>query len=285
VGAEAILFEPREAIRTPGRGFLEGLGGGRTAVQYPRAGAMIDYYLATAPQGEITMEIMEGAGKVVRRFSSAAPAGATERRAAAPAEGGGGDDEEGGGFQQRVPPVRLDKTPGMHRFTWDLRYPGPWQSKERPEGPNGPMAVPGRYSVRLTSGKWTSTVPLMLAEDPRVTRAGVTTADLREQFEHNLKTRDLVSDVNKAVARVRAAQRGGAVSGDKLPKVNEVASRLITPPIRYSKPELQTHITYLYGMTNLTDQKIGRDAIERYAVLRRDLDVYLAELNRILGKE
>jgi hypothetical protein len=58
---------------------------------------------------------------------------------------------------------------------------------------------------------------------------------------------------------------------------------LITPSIRYSQPELQTHITYLYGMTNATDQKIGRDAIDRYEVLRKELDQRIAELNKILG--
>ena len=276
--AEAILFQPREAIRTPGRGSLEGLGPSRTSLQYPRAGAMIDYYLASAPQGEVALDILDAAGKVVRTFSSSAPA---ERGAAA----ADADDEEGGGgFRQRVAPVRLDKTPGMHRFTWDLRYPGPWQSAARPEGPNGPMAVPGKYSVRMTSGVWTATVPLVLVEDPRVTKAGVSTADLREQFEHNMKVRDLVSEVNKAVARVRTAQRSGGASSSSA-KLTEIASHLITPAIRYSKPELQTHITYLYGMTNLTDQKIGRDAIERYKVLRRDLDRYLTELNQVLGAQ
>ena len=174
--------------------------------------------------------------------------------------------------------MRLDKTAGMHRFTWDLRYPGPWQSQTRPEGPNGPVAVPGKYSVRLSVGTLTPSVPLELVEDSRVTKAGVSTADLREQFEHNMKVRELVSDVNKAVARVRTAQRSGGAGGEKM---SEIGSHLITPTIRYSKPELQTHITYLYGMTNLTDQKIGRDAIERYKVLRRDLDRYLAELDRI----
>ena len=53
--------------------------------------------------------------------------------------------------------------------------------------------------------------------------------------------------------------------------------------IRYSKPELQTQITYLYSLTNATDQKIGRDAIERYEVLRKALDERIAQLNRILG--
>jgi hypothetical protein len=62
------------------------------------------------------------------------------------------------------------------------------------------------------------------------------------------------------VARVRTAKR------------TDVAAHLITPSIRYSKPELQTHITYLYSLTTATDQRIGRDAIDRYTVLRKELD-------------
>jgi hypothetical protein len=64
----------------------------------------------------------------------------------------------------------------------------------------------------------------------------------------------------------------------------DVASHIITPAIRYSKPELQTHITYLYSLTNGADQKIGRDAIERYEILRKDLDTRLAELNKVLER-
>jgi hypothetical protein len=43
-----------------------------------------------------------------------------------------------------------------------------------------------------------------------------------------------------------------------------------------------THITYLYGMTNATDQKVGRDAVERYTYLRKELDRRIAELDSIL---
>jgi hypothetical protein len=232
------------------------------------------------------MEVLDGAGKLVRKFTSAAAA--VEER---PQESdfAGGDDEEGGGGGRggRGGPTRLDKAAGMHRFTWDLRYPGPWQSATRPEGPNGPTAVPGKYAVRLTVGSWTSTEPLTIVEDPRVTKAGVTTADLREQFEHNLRVRQLVSDTNQAVAKLRAAQARlrGATAGSpeaaELANLNDLAGRLLTPPIRYSQPGLQTHVTYLFGMTNSTDQKIGRDAIERYVTVRKSLDEIAAELNKI----
>ena len=61
-----------------------------------------------------------------------------------------------------------------------------------------------------------------------------------------------------------------------------MALHVITPSIRYSKPELQTHITYLYSVTNATDQKIGRDVIERYEVLRKELTQRTAELDALL---
>ena len=126
--------------------------------------------------------------------------------------------------------------------------------------------MPGKYAVRLTVGSWTSTQPLTLIEDPRITADGVTTADLREQFEHNMRVRDLVSEVNQLVARVRAAEqslKGKPDSAAQLDSIESLASHLITPAIRYSKPELQTHITYLYQMTNCADEKIGRRCAER----------------------
>ncbi|HTS76179.1 MAG TPA: hypothetical protein VMG40_08250 [Bryobacteraceae bacterium] len=271
--SDAFLFTPREAVRSPGRGGGGGLN--PSAVRYPQPGAVIDYYLAKAPSEDIKLEILDASGKTVRTFSSAAAA--EERNFEAPT----GDDEEGGGFRGRGGPVRLDKSPGMHRFTWDLRYPGPWMSASRPQGPNGPAAVPGNYSAKLTVGSWTSMQPFTLIEDPRISKSGVTEADLREQFDHNLRVRELVSDVNKTVARLRTAERNA--TGEKKAQLAELAAHLITPSIRYSQPELQTHITYLYSLTTATDQKIGRDAVERYEVLRKELDQRMAELDKILG--
>jgi len=137
--------------------------------------------------------------------------------------------------------------------------------------------------VRLTAGSWTSTHPLTVIEDPRVTASGVEDADLREQYEHNLKVRQLVSDVNQAVAKLRAAQAAAKADPGKLDRLSTLAAKMITPSIRYSKPELQTHIAYLYGLTNGPDQKIGQDAVERLEVLRKELDQRIAELSSILG--
>jgi hypothetical protein len=112
-------------------------------------------------------------------------------------------------------------------------------------------------------------------------------ADLREQFDHNLKVLALVSEVNQDAARIKEAQSKLTAAGDaaNLDQINQLAADLITPSIRYSKPALQTHITYLYSMTNSTDQKIGRYAVERYVTLEKELDRRTAELRSILGPQ
>ncbi len=63
--------------------------------------------------------------------------------------------------------------------------------------------------------------------------------------------------------------------------VDAIAAKLLTEPVRYGKPGLQAHITYLAGMTTGVDQKVGRDALERYEVLKKELDAVRAELDKI----
>jgi photosystem II stability/assembly factor-like uncharacterized protein len=262
--AENHLYVPGTAIRSGGRGGFGGFGAA-AGPEYPAEGAVIGYYLKSEPAGDIKLDILDGSGKLVHSFSSAA------------AEGGGRGGR-GGRFGRG--PARLDKSAGMHRFTWDLRYPGPWESATQPEGGNGPAAVPGSYQVRLTVGDWTETQPLTVKEDPRITADGVTTAVLQEQFDHNMMVRALVSRVNQLAAKVRAAERSG---GADAARVKAIADQLLTPPIRYSQPELQEQITYLYGMTNSADQKIGHDAVVRYGVLKAQLDKLEAEAQPVLG--
>ncbi len=123
--------------------------------------------------------------------------------------------------------------------------------------------------------------------DQRIAADGVTVADLQEQYEHNMRMRALVNDMNRLVARVREAQRNSNAAGgngESNARLNALAAKLLTEPVRYGKPGLQTHITYLAGLTANVDQKIGRDAIERYAVLKREFDAVKAEAEPLLGR-
>src|SRR6185369_15762523 len=115
--------------------------------------------------------------------------------------------------------------------------------------------------------------------DPRVAADGVTLADLQEQFDHNMRMRDLLNSVNQLATKVREAI--GKSPNDQ--RLIALAGKLLTDPVRYGKPGLQAHITYLAGMTSNVDQKIGRDAIERYEVLKKELDAVRQEADQVLG--
>jgi photosystem II stability/assembly factor-like uncharacterized protein len=278
--AEAHLFRPREAYRmryASGFGGVESARSGPDQPQYPPAGAMIDYFLADTT-GVVTLEVVDAAGAVVRGFSSEA-AGERLREPEQP------------GMRaptlERVGTPRLPRQQGLNRFVWDLSLPGAWDANPQRSGRGGPMALPGRYTLRLVAGGRTHEQPLEVRMDPRVAADGVTEAELREQLAHNLRVRDLVSDANRLVARVRQERErlaaAGAASAGQLRRVQALEARLVAEPVRYGRPGLQTHIGYLYGLSVQADQELGRDAVERYAVLRRELDERGAELEAILA--
>jgi photosystem II stability/assembly factor-like uncharacterized protein len=274
------LYKPATAIRIPASGDS---GRGPEGAGYPLAGAQIDYFLAADAGAPLTLSIMDASGKVIRSFTSEAPA-RPARPAGAEGDAGGGEDE---GRFRAVYPALLDRKAGMHRFIWDLRCFGPWMSAAVPRGGNGPVVTPGLYTLQLSSGTWNAKQPLEIMEDPRVTADGVTTADLVAQFEHNMKVLALVSETNQTVARIVAAQ--AKMKADKMDESDSgrqlkvIADRILASKIRYSQPALQTHVQYLYSEDLRTDQRVGHDAIERYGWLRQQLDAVVADLNKLLG--
>lgn len=168
---------------------------------------------------------------------------------------------------------------------------GPWTPATRTNAAGGgPMAVPGKYTAEISRGPGHAVeVPFTLLPDPRIVNDGVTVAVMKEQYDISMKARDLVSEATMLATRIREAKRrlagASGAAADTLQKVNAVEARLVTPPIRYSKPELLTHITYLYSATNDADQKLGRDVTERYDFLKKELDTLKAETDRILGPQ
>jgi hypothetical protein len=289
VTASATLFKPRDAYRfryTAGFGGVESNRSNPADPQYPPPGAMMDYWLPNGTTGAVTLEVVDAGGAVIRRFSSE---GAGEREQM-PEQPGMRAPE-----MVTVGTPRLPNAAGLNRFTWDLTLAPPVDPmRERGGGGgggrgSGPAIVPGSYTLRLAAGGKTMTQPLTVLIDPREAKDGVTIADLREQFQHNVKVRDMVSEVNQLVANVESArQRLRNASGpaaDTLRRLDALRAKLVTPPVRYSKPELQAHIQYLYSLTTQADQKIGRDAIDRFKVLRTELDQRQTEARELLGRK
>ena len=279
----AHLFKPRDAYRfrySAGFGGVESSRTNPADPQYAPPGAMLDYWLSSASD-PVTLEIVDAGGTVIRRFSSEGPG----ERQQLPEQPGMRAPE-----MVTVGTPRLPKAAGLNRFAWDLTLAPP-VDPARPGGgggrSTGPTVLPGTYTVRLVAAGKTLTQPLTIHIDPRNQKDGVTLADLREQFNHNIRARDMVTEVNTLVANLDAARQrlrnGTGTAADTLKRLEDLRAKLVTPGVRYSKPELQAHIQYLYSLTTQADQKIGRDAVDRLKVLRSELDQRQAEARALLG--
>jgi len=148
-----VLYSPAPAVRLyyPDEVNRRGPVG-----ENPPAGAIIDYVLKSAPQGEVTVEISDDQGRVLRHMSSTRTA----------------KSEQPPEWPDRI--VTGDLIParaGMNRLVWDLRMDDPAQipgAFYEDQAPRGVIVPPGRYSVKLTSAGESRTAPLTVLADPRV---------------------------------------------------------------------------------------------------------------------
>ena len=215
----AHLFQPAVAMRTDwGGGFfamLAMLTGGAGVGTNPPSGAVVQYHLATAHQ-VVSLDILDGAGKIVAHFTSDAdPATLADSIASVGKPPAMPDFEEL--FMRAPRPPRVPNKAGINRFTWDMRYPGAarfdglifWAGST-----TGPIAPPGRYTVRLSAPGVTESVPLIIVRDPR---ADVSDADLKAQFDLLMAIREKVSEANYAVRTVRNMR---AQLSERVPKLS-----------------------------------------------------------------
>jgi photosystem II stability/assembly factor-like uncharacterized protein len=205
VAASAVhLYAPQEAWRVQWSKYTDTpLPPDEPAGENPPDGAVIDYWLKSAPAGSVVIEILDGAGAVVRRFSSADPAPPLEDIGNWPA--------------YWLRPVRTPSAgAGMHRFVWDLHWAPPKAFRftypisatpgETAPEPKGPWVLPGTYTVRLTAGGVTRAQPLVIRMDPRVKtpRAG-----LERQFNLSVRMYDAIGRLHDRIVGLEAGS--GAV--------------------------------------------------------------------------
>jgi hypothetical protein len=154
----------------------------------PPAGAIINYYFKAAPKEEVSLDILDGSGKVLRHLSS------KEKK----------EGEQPPEWPDRVErPKTIPAKEGMNRFAWDLRYEDPIQipgAFYSGVGPRGPLAPPGDYQVKITVGDKSQTAPLHLAIDPRKKGAE---AAVQKQFTLATQVNDSMSRLHQAVNEIR----------------------------------------------------------------------------------
>lgn len=220
--ADVHLFTPSAANHTT---FPASFFGGGNAGQNPPAGAVFYYFLkneikkpekkpeaaaagdassspATKPETQadtsksaetkpgderIKFEILDATGKVIRAYPPKHPAG----------------EEPDEGFGSRPQEGAIPAKAGVNRFVWDLRYEGATQIPNSPlwgGSTEGPLALPGRYQVRLTVDGKSETQPFEIVPDPRLQ---VSQDDLKKQFDLMQAILGKVTQVHDTIQQMR----------------------------------------------------------------------------------
>jgi len=159
--ADAFLFKPADATLFP----QPSDNGTPTQkdeaeAENPPSGAILDYYLKSASNTPVTIEILDANQQVVRRYSSADPVRPPDPNTLA----------VNAVWQQPQQPPSA--AAGMHRFIWDLRPTPPAGGRGGRGGGGGgrggpPMVGAATYTVRLTANGKTLTQTINVVRDPR----------------------------------------------------------------------------------------------------------------------
>jgi hypothetical protein len=266
---ENLLFKPQTALRvrvnlntdTP-------LPPDEPAGENPPDGAMIDYFLSKDANGPVTIEIKDGKGQSVRKYSSA--------------------DAQGEAIPKRLkipsywirPPRSVSTKAGMHRFLWDMHYtPVPDVEPEFPISATyrntapeatSPWAAPGDYTVTLTISGKTFSQPLTVAMDPRVKTSA---ADVQEQFDLSWQLYQLrfklapigkkFDDIAEQLTKLKAQ---AAERPDITQKLEAFAQTLMRFGPPHPRPGAPPALFVLESTTRLFNDIQGADAAPTAAV-------------------
>jgi photosystem II stability/assembly factor-like uncharacterized protein len=197
-GSGNYLFTPRETIR------FRRAGDEGTPIQpeepqapNPPQGMYIDYYLHGAPSSAVVIEIVGPRGAVLRKYSSADKPNYIDPMT-----------------QEIAPqwirqPVIVNADPGAHRFVWDYTT----------RHDDGPVAPPGRYTVRLSVDGKTYDRQVALVRDPRI---DVTDKQLEDQFILSNAIDDKLAQAMAARDHAQAVLKSGKLNAEQTARLREV---------------------------------------------------------------
>ncbi|HXY40489.1 MAG TPA: glycosyl hydrolase, partial [Vicinamibacteria bacterium] len=287
------LFTTPPAVRwsttSPVSSHLKGPGAN------PPAGAVVSYWLREPANGEVVLEILDAKGALVRRLSSI-------ERPHEPA-----DDPDG----EKEPAKPLSTKAGVQRAVWDLRFEGATRIKgakvDSGEPDEGPLALPGSYTARLTVAGRSLATPVEVRPDPR---SSVSREELEEQLGFALTLRDDLTRLSGIVTELRAvreqakaralALRGRAAAAPVADAAMSLASRCDVLEDQLHNPHAQ--VTYdilamrggaklysrlapLYSAVGEGEGRPTRGMREVYAELKKELETRAAEWKAVLDDE
>jgi photosystem II stability/assembly factor-like uncharacterized protein len=259
----------------------------------PPQGAIVYFWLKEKPTGEVTLEILDAQDRVVRTLSSTVrePWGAAE------------DEEE--------PKAAFKAEAGLQRAVWDLRWEGATLIKDAKidygDPTEGPLVVPGVYTVRLKADGQHQATKLTVKPDPRVQ---FSQADLEAHQAFALQVRDAISRIAEEVGRLktvrdqlqghmkvldgnpRASELVG-MSKALIGRLDELESRMHNPEAevaydilaRKGGAKLYSRLSPLLMFVNEGDGAPTAGMKEVFAEQQRELSGFQGELKALVERE
>ena len=191
-----------------------------THADNPPTGAIIYYSLGSKPEGEITLDIADAAGKPVRHLSSLPFAPIPDSLQAIPE------------FWKEIPrplPIEI----GTNRINWNIRYDSPptfshsyasvmgANAFQTPWSPEGPLALPGVYTLTLTVDGKRYTQTVTVKNDPR---SPASAADLAAQHALQMKFYDGAKEAFEGFNQVAAMRTAVTKTAGSSPPVAVAAA-------------------------------------------------------------
>jgi photosystem II stability/assembly factor-like uncharacterized protein len=206
------LFQPSTAFRVrPGTDQGTPVPFDEPRADNPPDGAVLDYYLKDTQSTPVQLEIFDSAGALVRRYSSDDVLPKTKPE----------DMQFPVYWVHDAEPISANA--GMHRFVWDLHYAFPPEVHLSFYGPKPPLALPGKYTVKLTVNGQSQSQQFVLKMDPRVKTSQ---ADLEKMFRAETRVAKNLADLSTAMKHAQELQASLAARKKEMPSGGEAAEAL-----------------------------------------------------------
>jgi hypothetical protein len=288
--ADAYRLRKNEARDTP-------LPPETPAGKNPPPGAIINYSLKSAPK-LVTLEILDAKGQVIRKYSSA-----DERRKP--------DDTQAFPTYWFNPPFPLSKRVGLNRFVWDLRHERPLATRygysiaaaygeDAIMQPDGPLVLPGNYTVKLTVDGQNFTTPLIVKLDPRVKASAPAlerqhalaldiAASLKQSFDVVTEAKDLRAQLKDLQTKLTAPDARGSL--EAVNKLDQQLAELVAVETTYppkgiiSAATLNSSLSSLLTLVESADTSPTGQATNAFTHFQSLLDGKLAVWKNLQTKD
>jgi hypothetical protein len=287
--APVILYKPQQAIRVRWSMYTDTpIPQEESAGENPPDGAIINYYIKDKSEGEVTLEITDSKGGLIRKYSSR-------------------------DTLYKIPDVNiplywirpqqiLSGEAGHHRFLWDMKYtplnvPASYPisaiyGNTEPRQ-TAPWVMPGTYIVRLTVDGKTYSQPLTIKMDPRV-KTSVSNLKVQHDLSFDCyKRRKEIMTILNEIANLRSQIKvlQSKANGELLTSLkqsDELLSKMQTAPRGSQEPgftEIQNAFSGLFGILQETDMPPATQVLKTAKETKTNYAKLLSEWNMFITKQ